>query len=97
MATALNAQDIRDALASLPGWEHRDGALRKTYRFSSFREAMSFLVRVAFEAEAANHHPEIRNVYSTVDLALNTHDAGGAVTHRDVDVALAIERFNWLG
>ena len=56
-----------------------------------FREAMSFLVRISFEAEQRNHHPEIYNVYKTVELALTTHDAGNKVTALDVELAAAIE------
>ena len=56
--------EIKSALAGLPGWEHAGDSLRKTFQFGSFREAISFLIRVAFEAEQLNHHPEIENVYS---------------------------------
>jgi len=52
---------------------------------------MAFIVLIGFEAESANHHPELYNVYSTVRIALNTHDAGGKVTQKDVDLARAIE------
>ena len=73
-----------------------DDKISKTYKFHSFREAMSFMVRIAFEAESANHHPELFNVYSTVKISLNTHDAGGKVTQKDVDLATAIERIAWV-
>ena len=33
-----------------------------------------------------DHHPEWSNVYSTVRVALVTHDAGG-ITQRDVELA----------
>ena len=51
-------------------------ALTKTFTFGSFREALSFMVRVGFEAEAMNHHPEWTNVYNCVFIRLSTHDAG---------------------
>ena len=91
----LPADQIQTALADLPGWAHeRDGdtdALRKAFSFGDFRAALAFLVRVGFEAEERNHHPEIRNVYDRVELALTTHDAGDRVTQRDLDLAAAIE------
>jgi 4a-hydroxytetrahydrobiopterin dehydratase len=92
----LGPSEIAAALSDLPGWEHVDNALRKEFRFGSFREAMSFLVRVAFEAEQRNHHPEIENVYNRVVLTLRTHDAGGEVTVKDVDLARAVESFSWV-
>ncbi|MCC6681998.1 MAG: 4a-hydroxytetrahydrobiopterin dehydratase [Phycisphaeraceae bacterium] len=97
-ATPLPSPRIADALADLPGWKFDAdaGCLTKTYTFNHFREAISFLVRVAFEAERVQHHPEIHNVYRTVDLILCTHDAGNKVTQKDIDLALAIEKFNWV-
>jgi 4a-hydroxytetrahydrobiopterin dehydratase len=34
-----------------------------------------------------DHHPEWTNVYDRVSVRLNTHDAGGMVTAKDVEVA----------
>lgn len=99
MATQpLSTQQIAEALKNLPGWTFdADGnKLTKRFDFEHFREAMSFLVRIAFEAEQRNHHPEVLNVYKTVRLSLNTHDAGGKVTQKDIDLAEAIEHLNWL-
>ncbi|MEM1210556.1 MAG: 4a-hydroxytetrahydrobiopterin dehydratase [Planctomycetota bacterium] len=95
MAEPLTAEQIDSALQGLPGWSFADDKLRKGFQFGSFKEAMSFLVRVGFEAEAMGHHPELFNVYSKVDIALNTHDAGGKVTGLDVGLAQAIESFAW--
>ncbi|MEM9251563.1 MAG: 4a-hydroxytetrahydrobiopterin dehydratase [Planctomycetota bacterium] len=95
MAEPLSPEQIDAALKDLPGWFYAEDKLTKRFEFGSFKEAMSFLVRVGFEAEAMNHHPELFNVYSKVDIALNTHDAGGKVTGLDVDLAKAIESFAW--
>ena len=95
MSEPLSNDAIQSALADLPGWSHKDDKLSKTFKFGSFREAMGFMVRIGFEAEAANHHPELFNVYSTVEIALSTHDADGKVTSKDVDLAQAIERIDW--
>ena len=43
------------------------------------------------EAEQRDHHPEIFNCWNRVDIALNTHSAGGKVTAKDIDLATAIE------
>jgi 4a-hydroxytetrahydrobiopterin dehydratase len=96
MTTPLTAQEITTALARLPGWARDGEALAKTYTFPSFREAMSFIVRVAFEAEEMNHHPEWTNVYGRVAVRLSTHDAGGRVTAKDVLLAERLERISWV-
>ena len=90
---ALSPEAIATALASLPGWRHEGDALLKSFQHQNFRDAMSFLVRVGFEAEQRNHHPEITNVYGRVDLLLRTHDQGNRVTEMDLDLARSIEAF----
>ena len=96
MKAPLDRQQLKEALGRLPEWSLADDRLVRTYRFSSFREAMSFVVRVAFEAEDMDHHPEIRNVYSRVEISLTTHDAGDKVTEKDVEFARRIEHFAWV-
>lgn len=92
MSTLLTAAKIKTALATLPGWAFKRDALAKEFKFRNFREAMSFMVRVGFEAEAMNHHPEWTNVYNRVAIRINTHDAGGKVTAKDVELAQRIEK-----
>jgi 4a-hydroxytetrahydrobiopterin dehydratase len=74
------------------GWSRSDDgkAISKTFRFRTFRDAMAWMTRVAFEAEAADHHPEWRNVYNRVEVRLTTHDTGG-LTARDIALAEAME------
>lgn len=94
--TPLSLDDIADALGSLPGWVHEDDRLAKVFTFGSFREAVSFVVRAAFEAESLDHHPELHNVYNRVTISLTTHDAGHRVTAADVELARRIESFSWV-
>lgn len=91
MSEPLPADAVASRLADLPGWRHEDDRLKKTFSFSSFREAMSFLLRLSYEAEERDHHPEIFNCYNRVEIGLNTHDAGGKVTEKDFSLAAAIE------
>jgi 4a-hydroxytetrahydrobiopterin dehydratase len=92
----LTAAEITAGLGALPGWAFENGALAKTYTFGNFREAMGFMVRVGFEAEALNHHPEWTNVYNRVAIRLNTHDAGGKVTAKDFELAKKISAIAWV-
>jgi 4a-hydroxytetrahydrobiopterin dehydratase len=92
VAKPLAPTKIQAALAGLPGWTFKRDALVKNFQFKDFREAMGFMVRAAFEAESMNHHPEWTNVYNRVHVRLNTHDAGGKVTAKDVELAGRIEK-----
>ncbi|PRY92936.1 pterin-4-alpha-carbinolamine dehydratase [Hasllibacter halocynthiae] len=86
----LSPGEVEEALASLPEWRQADGALRRRYRFADFGEAWAFMTRCALLAEKVDHHPDWRNVWSRVDVALTTHDAGG-VTQLDVEMARAMD------
>jgi 4a-hydroxytetrahydrobiopterin dehydratase len=93
MVERLSATARTAALGELPGWRDVDGrdAIARTFTFKDFNEAFGFMTRVALVAEKADHHPEWRNVYKTVEVVLSTHDADG-VTERDVKMAKAMDR-----
>lgn len=95
MAEPLPEQKIHEALQELDGWTFEDGRLKRSLKFGSFKEAISFIVRVAMHAEEMNHHPDIYNSYNKLDLSLCTHDAGNKVTEKDLKLAKAIHHFNW--
>jgi 4a-hydroxytetrahydrobiopterin dehydratase len=92
----MSTTEIQAAVAGLKGWAFERDALVKTYTFKTFREAFSFMTRVAFEAEELNHHPEWTNAYNRVVVRLNTHDAGGKVTAKDVELAKRFEKISWV-
>ena len=91
MAESLKKDQIDQVLESLNGWKHQDDKLKKEFEFDDFRDAMTFITRMSFEAEDQVHHPEIFNVYNTVKIALTSHDAGNKVTKKDVKLAKTIE------
>ena len=86
----LSDDDVREALAALPGWELADGRIAKEYVLGDFRDAVALVVRLAFEAEAADHHPDVDIRYNRVRLALSTHSEGG-ITGKDVELARVVE------
>ena len=73
-------------------WQNINNKLYKKFQFTNFSEAFAFMTRVAFEAEKMNHHPLWTNVYNTVEMWLNTHDAGDVVTDKDRALAKQIDR-----
>jgi len=88
MATRLEGDARKAALAGLSGWTAAEGrdAIRKTFTFKDFNQAFGFMARVALLAEKMDHHPEWFNVYNRVDVTLSTHDADG-LTELDVRMA----------
>ena len=89
---ALSIGEIDEKLANLRGWTFENDRVRKKFQFENFREAMSFILRISYEAEQMDHHPEIFNCFNRVEISLNTHDAGGKVTEKDFSLAKAIEK-----
>ena len=86
----LSNDDVQAALGRLPGWQGGTDQIAKEYRLADFRAAVAFVVRLSYEAEAANHHPDLDIRYNRVRVALSTHSEGG-VTAKDVDLATAVE------
>ena len=80
----LTAAETDQALQGLPGWTRQGDAIVRQFTFSSFRDAIAFVTRLAFDAEAADHHPDLAINYKRVTVTWSTHDAGG-VTRKDVD------------
>lgn len=91
----LSADEARQRLQALKGWAMEGDEIRKEFTFGSFPEAVSFAVRVAFEAEAADHHPDIHVSYRRVTLVYSTHSAGG-LTEKDLAGAARADRISWV-
>lgn len=87
----LNLVEIEHALTHLPGWAWERDALVKTLKFANFREALAFMLKAGFEADALDHHPDWTNVYNKVVIRLTTHDSGDKVTAKDVELAKRME------
>ncbi|MGB5359965.1 MAG: 4a-hydroxytetrahydrobiopterin dehydratase [Eudoraea sp.] len=86
----LSEEEITIRLKKLAGWEYKDGAIERNYKFKNFKDAFSTMTRIAFECEAQNHHPDWTNVYNSLQIRLNTHDVSG-ITNNDFKLADSIE------
>lgn len=75
----------------MDNWKETDNALYHKFEFKDFSEAFAFMTRVAMIAERMNHHPRWTNVWNTVEVWLNTHDAGNIVTDKDRKLAQKID------
>lgn len=90
MAQKMSEAEVLNGLAALPSWTSAGGKLHREYKFSDFATAFGFMASVALVAESMNHHPEWFNVWATVKVDLNTHDAGG-ITKLDFELAAKME------
>ena len=89
----LSKTEVTNKLKKLSGWKLVKGrnAITKIFKFKDFTGAFGWMTSMALYAEKKNHHPEWFNVYSTVEVTLSTHDAGG-VTNLDLDMAREMNR-----
>ena len=82
-------QEITEGLSSLPGWQYHGTQIARTFEFGTFLGGIEFVRRVAEAAEAADHHPDIDIRYSSIAIAVSSHDVGG-ITDRDFRLAAEI-------
>jgi len=88
----MTSDQVKQRLAGLSGWTRDGEAIRKQFVFDGFASAVAFVVRVGFDAEAADHHPDVLiSNYKKVTLTFTTHSAGG-LTEKDFAGADAAER-----
>lgn len=73
---------IESRLAAMPGWALVGEAIARQFTFKTFPDAIAFVTRLAFEAEAADHHPDLLVSYRRVTVTWSTHSEGG-VTDKD--------------
>ncbi|CAH2407068.1 4a-hydroxytetrahydrobiopterin dehydratase [Mesorhizobium ventifaucium] len=90
----LGREAVAEALAGLDGWSLAEdgGSIARSFSFRNFSEAFAFMTRVALAAEKIDHHPDWSNIYKTVNVTLNTHDAGG-LTALDFELASKMNRY----
>ncbi|HEX7066531.1 MAG TPA: 4a-hydroxytetrahydrobiopterin dehydratase [Bacillales bacterium] len=88
---AMIEKEIIGKLDQIPGWEYRDGQLKKTFALDDFGASLAFVNKVADLAESADHHPDILIQYNKVTLSLVSHDEGG-ITGKDFGLAGEIEK-----
>jgi len=89
--TALTESQIAEKLKALPGWRYDSGALRRRYQTDGWPTTLMLVNAVGFYAEAADHHPDLGVHWGSVDVALNTHSAGG-ITDKDFELAALFEQ-----
>lgn len=85
----LTETQIQDELAKLPGWELREGWIRRTYNTPGWPHTLLLINTIGYLAEAAYHHPDLSVGYAKVTVKLQTHRVHG-ITMNDVELAQKI-------
>ncbi|HYM20590.1 MAG TPA: 4a-hydroxytetrahydrobiopterin dehydratase [Candidatus Kapabacteria bacterium] len=87
----LNDLELTSKLPS--GWMYAASkkSIEKEFKCENFLSAVAFIGKIATEAEAMDHHPDIfLHSYNKVFVTLSTHSAGG-VTELDLTLATKID------
>lgn len=88
----LTGEEIGKLSPQLQGWnvinEHH---LSKSYKFSNFAEAQSFVNRVGELAEEQGHHPDICFGWGRAEISIWTHKIDG-LTESDFILAAKIDQ-----
>jgi 4a-hydroxytetrahydrobiopterin dehydratase len=87
----LSQADVDQRMKELRGWTLQGDEIAKQYTFKDFPEAIAFVSRLAPEAEASDHHPDIQINYKRVTLTYSTHSEGG-LTDKDFAGAAVADR-----
>ena len=86
----LTVDEIEAELRGLPGWEIREGWLRRAYGTPGWPHTLLLANQIAFLAEAAWHHPDLELGYARCVVKLQTHSVRG-LTAMDFALARRIE------
>jgi len=82
----LSDHEIDERLRAMNGWSRKADGITRLFTFKGFPDAIAFVTRLAFDAEAADHHPDLQLSYRKVTVTWSTHDEGG-VTEKDFEGA----------
>ncbi|MFV1970159.1 MAG: 4a-hydroxytetrahydrobiopterin dehydratase [Acidimicrobiia bacterium] len=77
-------------LADHPMWVLDGETISRTFVFSGFPEAISFVINCADAAEELDHHPDIDIRWNKVTMVLSTHSES-ALTSKDTDLAATFD------
>lgn len=73
-------------------WQETKHGLYRQFNFRNFREAFTFMQKVAELAEEHHHYPRWENEWSVVQVWLITHTGGPNISEKDHALAEAIDR-----
>lgn len=88
----IERTELASRLEHLPDWRLLAGRLSAVYETKSSAEAIELFNDIAGAAQIANHHPDVDWRYNLLFVSCTSHDAGGAITERDLALAAQISQ-----
>ncbi len=90
---AYSESEIKDAISQLEGWEfHAETKeISKTFSFKGYYKTIAFVNSIAWQAQKACHHPDLKVSFGKCEVRLTTHDVDG-LSYKDFNLAKAIEQ-----
>jgi 4a-hydroxytetrahydrobiopterin dehydratase len=82
--------EVRERLASLPGWTHAGNAIERRYATEGWPATLMLVNAIGFLCEAADHHPDLHVSWGALTVRFNTHTAGG-VSDKDFEIARKVD------
>jgi 4a-hydroxytetrahydrobiopterin dehydratase len=88
----LNSEQIAELMKEVNGWMVvEDKKIEKDFKFKNFKEAISFINRIAEIAESEGHHPDLNlHNWNKVKITLWTHAIKG-LSENDFILAAKID------
>ena len=83
----MTREQAQELLPEIPAWALGKRSITREFTFKDFREAMTFVNRVADIAESAGHHPDLFISYNTVKIELWSHKIGGLSMNDFIEAA----------
>lgn len=97
MDKRISRAEAEQRVRDMSGWELAGDSITRQFTFAGFPEAVAFVVRLAFAAEAADHHPDLLINYKRVKVTYSTHTAGGLTDKDFIGAAMAVSVADRLG
>ena len=97
MDKPISPKEAEQRVKEMAGWELSGDSITRQFTFAGFPEAISFVVRLGFAAEAADHHPDMLINYKRVRVTYSTHSAGGLTDKDFIGAAAAVSVADSLG
>lgn len=73
-------------------WQETQHGLYRQFNFENFKDAWSFMVKVADLSEREQHHPRWENEWSVVQIWLITHEGNEKISDKDYRMAAMIDQ-----
>ena len=97
MEKRISRAEAEQRVEDMPGWQLAGDTITRQFTFAGFPEAIAFVVRLGFAAEAGDHHPDLLINYKRVTVTYSTHSAGGLTDKDFIGAAMAVSVADRLG